>query len=153
MANKVLPNNDIGQPYPTYPKYSQTCHLNEQIQSIPQNNQFFNNNGTGNHPLDTGTTYWRNVPSNPSTLKHLYSTKPLNYEQRYTTTPIGTLYDHDYSQTWTTGEGRKKILGGGHYKTYPLTNANIRESHDYNGFHFERPSNNYYQNEVITISK
>lgn len=147
MANKVLLNYETGAPFPTYPKYNKTCHLNEQIQYIPDGTS-----STGNHPLDTGKTYWRNIPSGPTTLKHLYSPIPLNYEQRYTTTPIGTLYDHDYSQTWTTGEGRKKLLGG-HYKAWPLTHQNIRETHDYNGYHFERPSDNYYGNEVIKLSK
>ncbi len=138
--DRGLSNYELGTPAPFNPPYSYNCPLNEQISYIPD----FPIQSISTHaPLNTGRTVWASVPEAPTSVKHLYSPNLFDYSQRYMRMPMGTLYDHDYSRTWPTGLGRNKIIGGGHYKVWPLTNANIREVHDYTDNHWERPPYKY----------
>lgn len=83
---------------------------------------------------------WERVPMAPSTVKHLYSEIPNHYEQRFQYRPTETLYGHQFKQTYLTGMGRKKVIGGGHYKVYPLTNRHVTEDREYTSYNFPRPS-------------
>ena len=49
-----------------------------------------------------------------------------------------------FSKTNPTGLGRNKIIGGGHYKSWPVTNSHIREVNDYTSWHYPKPDWRYY---------
>ena len=122
MANRVLPNYQYGGPSPSNFVYDPECPINQQARIIP----------------DNAGVCWRREPMPQSTVKHLYD-GPLNYGQRFILRPQGTLYDHDFVQTHPTGLGRHKVLAGGHYLTYPLTNRHVREARDYTSYYFPKP--------------
>ncbi len=127
MANKSLPNYQFGGPHTQDIPYSSECQTNLIEFVIPKRDS----NGK--------CIKWEQKPMAPSSVKHLYSHIPLNYEQMLIDVPKGTLYDHEIHRTYFTGMGREKIIGGGHYKVWPLTNAHILENRDYSDTHFERP--------------
>lgn len=133
MSNYVLPNYEFGQPLPRNFGYDPNCPLNEIAFIIP------NRTTTPYSTAKAACVDWQQVPSSPSTVKHLYSEIPLNYEQMFNTIPKDTLYGFDFSRNWPTGLGRNKIIGGGHYKTWPLTNEHVLESRDYTSYYFKRP--------------
>jgi hypothetical protein len=138
--NLTLSNYANGGPQP-FINGSPLCYLNDQIQYIPRSPQ--------ESPLDANfPTLWTNVPTTNSQVKHLYSPNLFDYEQMYEKQPIDTLYGHDYSQTYKTGLGLNKIVSK-HYKVFPLTNANIRETHDYTSWFYPRPSDIYFS-ETLT---
>jgi len=131
VMNRSLPNHQYGGSRPQN-FYEEKCHINQISQVLP--------NGK-----------WEKVPMNPSTVKHLYSTKPNNYEQRFQYRPVGTLYDNDFSQTYKTGMGTRKVISGGHFKAYPLTNIHTVENRDYTSYNFPRPTwSTQHQREYIT---
>lgn len=121
--NRQLPNRQTVRPS-NFGQYvhTPTCGLNQQAQLIPSN-----------------CVRRELVPMSPSNVKHLYDPTPNNYEQRYQSKPVGTLYSHQFKETWPSGLGRQKVLGGGHYKVYPLTNRLVREVRDYTSYHHIRP--------------
>ncbi len=121
MANKSLSNYEYGGPTPSQFSYYSGCSSNQHARIMPYED-----------------VCWKNVPMAPSTLKHLYD-GPLNYPQRFQLKPQDTLYKHDFVQTHLTGLGKNKILAGGHYLTYPLTNRHVREVNDYTSYFFEKP--------------
>lgn len=121
--NWQLPNRQTGGPRPRNFVYSPSCPYNQQAQLVP----------------DDARVKWERVPMTPSNVKHLYSSEPEGYEQRFQHRPKGTLYDHQFTETWPSGLGRMKVLGGGHYKVYPLTNRHVVESRDYTSYSFPRP--------------
>lgn len=145
MANLALSNFESGQPYPTTPGFNPHCYLNEQIQYIPVKEDRIH------APLDYKRNpegvLWDYKPMAPSNVKHLYSPNLFDYEQRRIFTPRNTLYGHDFSQIYPNGMGLTKIIGGGHFKVWPLTNVNIRESREYTDHYFLKPPYTY-PNEV-----
>jgi hypothetical protein len=132
MSNKSIPNYSTGGVIPNYPEYSPNCPYNQQVFYIPHSD-------VAAYPGKPTCTKWNNQLDSPTVLKHQYSKKPFDYGPQRIVKPVGTLYDHDYSITHPTGLGRNKIIGGGHFKVYPLTNAHIRESRDYTDYYFQKP--------------
>jgi hypothetical protein len=140
-ANQSLSNYAEGGPIP-HMNQTPACYLNDQIQYIPRRPE--------DSPLDLNyPTLWTEVPAGNSQVKHLYSPNLFDYTQMYNKQPIDTLYGHNYAQTYKTGLGRNKVIGGGHYKVFPLTNVNIRETHDYTDWYYPRPSDIYFS-ETLT---
>lgn len=128
MSNYTLPNYEVGRPRPFPINYDGYCPDNDNIIFyIPDKD------------INGKKTEWKQVLKAPTTVKHLYSEQPLNYEPVFMSQPQGTLYDHDYAKTYTTGMGKSKIIGGGHYKVWPLTNVHVKENRDYTNYYFERP--------------
>lgn len=117
--NKRLENAELGI-YPKVINYSQKCDLNERI-------------------AYSNDVPWERVLFPPTTLKHLYTGIPNYYPFRYSYKPKGTMYDINLTQHWRTGLGKDKVIGGGNYKMWPLTNMMIREERDYNSLSFQRP--------------
>lgn len=136
MANKVLPNYSVGGPLPNPLCYDPRCRTNLQQDIIPS---CFPSSPRG----DPNQRGWVSKAITTSSEKHLYSPYLFDYGQMFTTYPMGTLYDSDFSQTYPTGLGREKIIGGGHYKVWPLTNAHIFETRDYTNTYFKRPDWHY----------
>ena len=130
--NKSLPNYELGGPNPKNFTYTPGCATNQQAQLIPEPGS----NST--HDIYKPCTVWETVPMGPTTLKHLYSPIPGNYEQRMITRPVNTLYGHQYIENYPTGIGRLKIKSD-HYKVYPLTNRHVVESRDYTSYVFPQP--------------
>lgn len=135
------PNYQTGGARPRNFQHSHYCAHNQQAQLIPENARC---NYKDVHHFNPSTSSKKKVeirrePMSPSTVKHLYSDNPLNYEQRFKLTPKGTLYDHQFIETHPTGLGRRKVLGGGHYKVYPLTNRHVIESREYTSHSFPKP--------------
>lgn len=122
-SNRTIPNYETGGPHPKNFTYNPRCVSNEQGSLIPQDA----------HVL------WETVPMSPGNLRHQYSEKPFDYEEMSMSVPKGTLYDHDFSQTYPTGLGMNKIIGGGHYKVWPLTNVHVFEAKDYTVGYFKKP--------------
>ena len=140
MSNRGLPNYEFGGPHPRHFGYEPLCPLNEQASLIPKD-------------TSTGPILWETKPMSPASVKHLYSHIPFNYEAMYQSVPVGTLYDHNFYQTYPTGLGEKKILFGGHYITFPLTNAHTFEPIDYSMDSFKLPgsiSRDVYRKEFMT---
>lgn len=134
MSNRTIPNQEFGGPIPNM-NYSPQCPVNEQADLIPKG------------------VHWQTVPMSPASVKHLYSETPLNYEDMYQSIPMGTLYDSNFSETYPTGLGRKKIIGGGHFKVWPLTNEHVFETRNYTEQYFLKPtpiSNAIYDRSIIS---
>jgi hypothetical protein len=93
------------------------CGVNQIYQSLPPSSPH-------------NPTYWETTAAGPSTIKHLYSGIPNWYPFQKITRPVGTLYEHDYSQFHETGSGKGKRISY-HYKPYPLTDRNVRETREY----------------------
>jgi len=92
-----------------------------------------------------------NIPIGPSSIKHLYSSQPGNYSQRFDERPQNALYGYDFSKRHSTGMGQNKILNGGHYIAYPSNNMNRSEESHYTDYHFPRPPlNTERHHKVIT---
>ena len=121
--NRTLPDRQSGGPRPQNFVHDPQCAHNQQAQLIP----------------DDACVEWEQVPMAPSTVKHLYGPEPEGYDQRFQTRPKDTLYDQQFTETWPSGLGKKKVLGGGHYKVYPLTNRHVIESREYTSHAFPRP--------------
>lgn len=135
--NTSLPDYETGGPHPKNFGYNPACRLNQQAQLIP----------------DNACIDWSPVPAPPSTVKHLYSPKPADYDPRMINKPVGTLYNHQFVETWPTGMGQQKVIGGGHYKVYPLTNRHVNESRDYTPYYFPRPLwGTQISREIVTTS-
>ena len=123
MANTTLPNYENGGPLPFSFNYSPNCPINMQSSLIPIGSN----------------VRWETVPTSPASVKHLYSGIPNHYESMYSSVPMDTIYGHDFSQTYPNGLGKKKIIGGGHYKVWPLTNQHTFESRNYSSQYFRKP--------------
>ena len=125
--NTSIPNYKNGGPIPGEFDYYPNCRTNTQI-SYPQR----------------GTIPWESKMMSSASVKNLYTEIPNHYPPQLTMVPaISSLYDVNIRQTYPTGKGREKILGGGHMKMWPLTNAHIFESRDYTETSFPRPSWQY----------
>lgn len=148
--NRTLPNYQYGGAQPRNFVHNHRCAHNQQAQLIPERLT----EGCGSTTTTNGIKHveMEHVPMAPSTVKHLYSKEPLNYEQRFQSRPKGTLYDNQFTETFPTGIGKRKVLGGGHYKVYPLTNRHVIESRDYTSYSFPRPVwNTERKPELITF--
>lgn len=125
-SNRTIPNFETGGPHPKNFTFSPACVTNEQAAVLPARSQY-------------GAVEWQTVPMSPGNLRHQYSEKPFDYEDMYMSIPKGTLYDHDFSQSYPTGLGMKKVIGGGHFKAWPLTNMHVFETKDYSSSFFKKP--------------
>ena len=112
--------NALNTYYPKTPSYDSNCPVNQLYQSLPASSR----NG------ESFPTYWETRTAGPTSMKHLYSGIPNWYPMQTITRPVGTLYEHDYSQFHNTGVGRGKRISY-QYKPYPLTDRNVRETHEY----------------------
>jgi len=119
MSNKVQVNY-YDPVYPEQPGYCKDCGVNQTYQTLPPSPPY---------PPGYGTK-WETVAASPATIKHLYSGVPNYYPIRKITRPVGTLYEHDYSQYHTTGVGKGKRISY-QYKPYPLTDRSARETREY----------------------
>jgi len=156
MANIGLPNWELGGPLPPDYKYKFGCITNMQSQVIPDcdSDTIINHKIVRERDSDgnvraskiigpDANVNWLYTPAPPTTVKHLYEPPNFpyggNYPDRRMYVPENTLYGHQFTQTYPTGMGRQKVIGGGHYKVYPLTNMNVKQSIDYTSYHFPRP--------------
>jgi hypothetical protein len=92
-------------------------------------------------PAD-GKCHYARVAIGPTSIKHLYNTSAdgkASYDQRFAIRAVGTMYDSDFTQTHSTGVGRGKVLGGGHFKTTPMTDRLIRDDGDFTDYTLPRP--------------
>jgi hypothetical protein len=133
MSNYTLPNYEQGRPRAFPINYNGYCPDNNIIFDIPKRDA----NGK--------CVEWKKVLQAPTTVKHLYSEQPLNYEPIFTDTPQQTLYGHEFLKTYSTGMGRSKVIGGGHYITWPVNNVHVKENRDYTNYYFERPEGYGYE--------
>jgi hypothetical protein len=126
----LIPLQDVLDPvYPVQPPHNPGCAINSIYQTLPANR--------GNGPLVQGPddvvggpTEWVEVAAGPMSIKHLYTGTPNWYPYRRKRVPVGTMYEHDYSQYHTSGVGRGKRISY-QYKLYPFTNRNVREFREY----------------------
>nr|QBK84792.1 MAG: uncharacterized protein LCDPAC01_02730 [Pithovirus LCDPAC01] len=117
MSNQIAIQNAYDPVYPAQPGYNPNCGINEIYQTIPSSSPH-------------NRTNWEHTAVGPSSIKHLYTGIPNWYPIRKITRPVGTLYEHDYSQFHETGVGKGKRISY-QYKPYPLTDINVREVHEY----------------------
>lgn len=110
-------NNPYLPVYPREPEYDKSCPINTIYQSLPPTNP-------------STPVVWDKVPASPATIKHLYSPLPNHYPPQEIMRPVNTLYGHDFSQFHTTGVGKGKRISY-HYKPYPFTDRNVRETRKY----------------------
>ena len=111
--NQVSLQNPLSPIYPEQPAFRPGCFVNEIYQSLPPSSP--------NYP-----TSWETTAVGPASLKHLYSGIPNWYPIQMINRPVGTMYEHDYSQFHETGVGKGKRISY-QYKAYPFTNRNVRE--------------------------
>jgi hypothetical protein len=116
-TNRIAIQNGLNPYYPPQPDYSPKCGINEIYQTLPSSSPH-------------SPTAWETTAASPSTIKHLYTGIPNWYPYQTITRPMGTMYEHDYSQFHETGVGVGKRIGY-QYKVYPFTNRNARETHLY----------------------
>lgn len=126
----LIPLQDALDPvYPVQPPHNSGCAINSIYQTLPANR----GNGPlvqGSHDVVGGPTEWVEVAAGPMSIKHLYTGTPNWYPYRKKRVPVGTMYEHDYSQYHTSGVGRGKRISY-QYKLYPFTNRNVREFREY----------------------
>lgn len=144
MSNRTYPNYEFGGPLPQNFDYNTKCQLNEIAFVLPGDPR------TDLTSLNNREVCWEKKPLAPSSVKHLYSEKLFDYQHVFGDVPKGTLYDHDFSRTYATGLGRQKIIGGGHYKVWPLTNWHVLENQDYTDYHFPTLPPQYFVGSEIT---
>ncbi len=116
-TNQIAIQNALNPVYPAQPSYSPNCGINQIYQSLPSSSPH-------------NQTYWETTAVGPASIKHLYSGIPNYYPYQKITRPVGTMYEHDYSQFHETGVGKGKRISY-HHKVYPFTNRNVREVRDY----------------------
>ena len=153
--NRTSPNYEFGGPLPRNFNYDRNCILNEIAFVMPSDHDFDKNGtrirNTYRYHSQPNKVCWDDKPLAPSSIKHLYSEKLFDYQQVYGNVPKGTLYDHNFSRTYPTGLGQEKIIGGGHYKTWPLTNRHVIEIQDYTNDYFPiLPPEYWVGSEVVT---
>ena len=112
MANKNVVADALNPYYPEQPSYDERCPINQIYQSLPPSSPH-------------NPTFWEETAVSTS-QKHLYTGVPNWYPFQRIRRPVGTMYEHDYSQFHETGVGRGKRISY-HNKMYPLTNRNVRE--------------------------
>ncbi len=114
MATNQIPITDALNPvYPSQPGYCKNCGVNSIYQTLPEN----------------PSVGWEIKPFN-TTVKHLYTGIPNYYPVQTITRPVGTLYEHDFSQMMTSGASYGKRLSY-QPKYYPFTNRNVKEFREY----------------------
>lgn len=121
MATNQIPlQNALNPVYPISPKYCSSCGVNTVYKTLPLGDN----------------TRWETVAVSP-TMKHLYPNKttPNYYPFQRITRPVGTLYEHDYSQfnsnSTTNGKSGIGKRTSYQYKVYPFTNRNVKEVSEY----------------------
>ena len=119
-TNKIPIQNALEPRYPSQPAFEPGCPNNQIYQTLPPSsiNEW------------SSPTLWERTAVGPTSMKHLYTGIPNWYPYQRIDRPIGTLYEHDYSQFHKTGVGRGKRISY-QYKAYPLTNRNVRETRLY----------------------
>ncbi len=116
-TNQIAIQNALDPVYPEQPLYSPFCGVNKIYQTLPPSSPH-------------NPTYWETTAVGPASVKHLYTGVPNYYPYQRITRPVGTMYEHDYSQFHESGVGRGKRISY-QYKVYPFTNRNVRETRDY----------------------
>jgi len=119
-TNEIAIQNGLYPYYPEQPGYSKNCNINQIYQSIPPSSP--------NEP-----TFWETTAVGPTSVKHIYTGVPNYYPYQKITRPTNTLYGHDYSQFHESGVGKGKRISY-HYKPYPLTDRNVRETREYSDY-------------------
>jgi len=120
-TNKIAIQNALDPVYPKQPGYDPYCPINQIYQSLPSSSP---------HP----PTGWQTTAVGPASIKHLYTGIPNWYPMQSITRPVGTMYEHDYSQFHEVGAaGRGKRISY-QYKVYPFTNRNVRETRIYSDY-------------------
>ena len=119
-TNKVSIQNALDPKYPSQPIFNKNCPINQIYQSLPPSSI-----NSSSYP-----TLWERTAAGPTSIKHLYTGIPNWYPFQTIDRPIGTMYEHDYSQFHETGVGKGKRISY-QYKAYPLTNRNVRETRIY----------------------
>jgi len=109
--------NALNPNYPEEPEFNPNCLNNTIYQSLPPTSPDY-------------PTRWETKVTGPTSMKHIYTGVPNWYPVQTINRPIGTMYEHDYSQFQDSNIGRGKRISY-HYKAYPLTNRNVRETHRY----------------------
>jgi len=133
--NRNVIQNPYNPYYPSQPGYNPDCGVNQIYQTLPPSSP--------NNP-----TEWETVAVGPTTIKHLYSGIPNWYPFQRMRRPVGTLYEHDYSQFHETGVGVGKRISY-QYKPYPFTDRNVREVREYADFMLPYPdSRNWVKHPV-----
>lgn len=112
-TNQIAIQNALAPVYPDPPGYCGECGVNVIYQTLPENPN------VGWETKAFGTT-----------SKHLYSSVPNYYPVQRITRPVGTLYEHDFSQMFNGGASYGKRMSY-QPKYYPFTNRNVREFREY----------------------
>ena len=134
-TNQIPIQNALDPVYPEQPPFNPGCPINQIYQSLPPSSP--------NYP-----TMWEKTAIGPTSVKHLYTGIPNWYPFQTIKRPIGTMYEHDYSQFHETGVGRGKRISY-QYKAYPLTNRNVRETRVYADHMLPYPSWTYMTNHPV----
>lgn len=116
-TNRIAIQNALNPQYPRQPLYNPYCGVNQIYQTIPSSSP---------HP----PTAWETTAVGPASMKHIYTGIPNWYPYMKITRPVGTMYEHDYSQFHNSGVGQGKRISY-QYKVYPFTDRNVRESREY----------------------
>jgi hypothetical protein len=116
--NRINIQNALEPDYPQQPKYNKMCPVNQIYKTIPTGSD-------ADYP-----TEWKRTAVGPASVKHLYSGIPNWYPIQTISRPVGTMYEHDYSQFHKSGAGKGKRISY-HYKVYPFTDRHVRETKDY----------------------
>ena len=115
--NRIAIQDALNPYYPKQPDYNKCCGINQIYQSLPSSSPH-------------SPTAWETTVAGPTSVKRLYTGVPNYYPVQEITRPVGTMYEHDYSQFHETGVGKGKRISY-QYQVYPFTNRNVREVRDY----------------------
>ena len=129
MTSKHIPFvNALNPTYPKQPNKDDKCTTNNIYQTLPPYND----------DSDNPTMFKTNIHG-PTSLKHIYTGIPNYYPTQQITKPVGTMYEHDYSQYYKYGSGRGKRMSY-HNQVYPFTNRKVREEQVYSNYILPRPN-------------
>lgn len=104
--------------YPAQPSTTNSCPVNLVYRTLPPYNE--------PTPETGGITYWETTVAGPATIKSLYTGIPNYYPPQLISSPVDTLYGHDYSLFHTSGVGKGKRMSY-QAQMYPFTDRNVRE--------------------------
>lgn len=128
-TNLIAIQDALDPVYPIQPPYNPGCTNNQIYQTLPSA-RTPTSEAQGPYDVIGGPTRWETTAAGPTSIKHLYTGIPNWYPNIHDHHPVGTMYEHDYSQFHTSGVGRGKRISY-QYKLYPFTNRNVRERREY----------------------